>query len=93
MFSRSESLPTAYDSSNSGSTTEPSSHGGKKKGKVAIIGAGVAGCAMAAALRDYRIDFVVYDKNSKPGGLWADNYPGAKGELVQQICEVSHEES
>jgi cation diffusion facilitator CzcD-associated flavoprotein CzcO len=51
----------------------------KKVDRVAIVGAGVAGCAMAAALRDQRIDFVVYDKNSKAGGLWADNYPGARG--------------
>lgn len=51
----------------------------KKEKKVAIVGAGVAGCAMAAALRDYGIDFVVYEKNSRVGGLWADNYPGAKG--------------
>ena len=51
----------------------------KKKQKVAIIGAGVAGCAAAGALQDYGIDFVVYDKNAHPGGLWADNYPNAKG--------------
>jgi hypothetical protein len=47
--------------------------------KIAIIGAGVAGCAMAGALQDHGIDFVVYDSNSRAGGLWADNYPGAKG--------------
>jgi cation diffusion facilitator CzcD-associated flavoprotein CzcO len=47
--------------------------------RVAIIGAGVAGCATAAALKDYNIDFVVYDANDRAGGLWADNYPGAKG--------------
>ena len=50
--------------------------------KVAIIGAGVAGCAAAGALKDYGIDFVVYDKNARPGGLWADNYPGAKGTYI-----------
>ena len=50
-----------------------------KKQRVAVIGAGVAGCAAAGALRDYGIDFVVFEKNSGPGGLWADNYPGAKG--------------
>jgi len=49
-----------------------------QKDRVAIIGAGVAGCAMAAALRDYSIDFVVYDKHAKAGGLWAENYPGVK---------------
>ena len=52
---------------------------GKTEKRVAIIGAGVAGCAMAAALQDQGIDFVVYDKHSKVGGLWAENYPGARG--------------
>lgn len=47
--------------------------------KVAIIGAGVAGCAAAGALCDHGIDFVVYDKEARPGGLWANNYPDAKG--------------
>ena len=47
--------------------------------KVAIIGAGVAGCAVAGALKDYGIEFVVFDKNDHAGGLWADNYPGASG--------------
>ena len=51
-----------------------------QKKKVAVIGAGVAGCAVAGALMDYGIDdFVVFDSNSKPGGLWAENYPGATG--------------
>ena len=57
----------------------------KPKQKIAIIGAGVAGCVTAAALRDYGIDFVVYDKNSRVGGLWADNYPGAKGEILESF--------
>ena len=75
MFSEANSLTSTFSSS-----LDPFSQGEeKKKGRVAIVGAGVAGCAMAAALRDYRIDFVVYDKHSRPGGLWADNYPGAKG--------------
>ena len=47
--------------------------------RVAIIGAGVAGCAVAGALQDYGIDFRVYEMNDKPGGLWVDNYPGASG--------------
>lgn len=48
--------------------------------RIAIIGAGVAGVAMAAALQDYGIDFVVFDKESRAGGLWANNYPEVKGE-------------
>ena len=40
----------------------------------------VAGVGMAGALMDYGIeDFTVFEKNGKVGGLWADNYPGAKG--------------
>jgi cation diffusion facilitator CzcD-associated flavoprotein CzcO len=57
---------------------------GKAKHRVAIIGAGVAGVATAGALEDYGIDFVVFDKNDKPGGLWADNYPGAKGKPLKK---------
>jgi len=55
--------------------------------RVAIIGAGVAGCAVAGALQDYGIeDFIVYDKNARPGGLWADNYPGAKGTSYNAVA-------
>jgi cation diffusion facilitator CzcD-associated flavoprotein CzcO len=49
------------------------------KQKVAIIGAGVAGCAMAGALQDYGVEFEVFDQNEGPGGLWTNNYPGASG--------------
>ncbi|CAB9518672.1 monooxygenase [N-oxide-forming] 2 [Seminavis robusta] len=54
---------------------------------VAIIGAGVAGVAAAGALQDYGLDFVVFDKNSRPGGLWADNYPGAKVQSTTELYE------
>ena len=57
----------------------------KKRQKVAIIGSGVAGVATAGALHDYGIDFRVYDRNSRPGGLWADNYPGAKGKQCRRV--------
>lgn len=59
----------------------------KKKHHVAIIGAGVAGCAAAGALHDYGIDFVVFDKNDRAGGLWADNYPGAKVQSTAELYE------
>ena len=58
-----------------------------KKQKIAIIGAGVAGCAVAAALHDHGIDFRVFDRNEKAGGLWADNYPGAKGEAISTLVK------
>ena len=58
----------------------------KPNHKVAIIGAGVAGCATAGALQDYGIDFEVFDMNGGPGGLWADNYPGASGKISCLFC-------
>jgi hypothetical protein len=51
----------------------------EQRHRVAVVGAGVAGCAMAGALKDHGIDFVVFDKHPGPGGLWADNYPNAAG--------------
>ena len=51
--------------------------------RVAIIGAGVAGCAMAGALKDSGIHhFTVFEAKSRPGGLWVGNYPGAKGAYI-----------
>jgi len=50
----------------------------------------VAGCAVAGALQDYGIeDFIVYDKNARPGGLWADNYPGAKGTSYNAVADAT----
>jgi cation diffusion facilitator CzcD-associated flavoprotein CzcO len=61
----------------------------KKQHKVAIVGAGVAGCAMAGALQDHGIKFVVFDKNDGPGGLWADNYPGASGIDQRAVLHIT----
>lgn len=48
--------------------------------RIAIIGAGVAGIATAAALNSAGyINIVVYDKHDTMGGLWVDNYPNASG--------------
>ncbi|KAG7374112.1 monooxygenase [Nitzschia inconspicua] len=58
-----------------------------QKHKVAVIGAGVAGCAMAGALQDYGIEFEVFDRNDGAGGLWADNYPGASVQSTTELYE------
>ena len=48
--------------------------------RIAIIGAGVAGIAMASALQNANYtNFVVYDKQSSIGGLWLQNYPNIAG--------------
>ena len=48
--------------------------------RIAIIGAGVAGIAMASALQNANYsNFVVYDQQSSMGGLWLQNYPNIAG--------------
>ena len=47
--------------------------------EVAIIGAGLSGVGMAAALRRAGIeDFVIFERAGDVGGTWRDNtYPGS----------------
>jgi heterodisulfide reductase subunit A-like polyferredoxin len=48
--------------------------------RIAIIGAGVAGIATAAALQNAGYsNFVVYEKQPNLGGLWMQNYPNVAG--------------
>jgi cation diffusion facilitator CzcD-associated flavoprotein CzcO len=48
--------------------------------RIAIVGAGVAGIATAAALNSAGYtNIVVYDKHDTMGGLWVENYPNASG--------------
>ena len=48
--------------------------------RIAIIGAGVAGIAMASALQNASYsNFIVYDQQSNMGGLWLQNYPNIAG--------------
>ena len=48
--------------------------------RIAVIGAGVAGIAMASALQNANYtNFIVYDKQSSMGGLWLQNYPNIAG--------------
>ena len=42
----------------------------RQKASVAIVGAGPAGLAMAAALKNLHIPFTVYEKHSDSGGIW-----------------------
>jgi cation diffusion facilitator CzcD-associated flavoprotein CzcO len=58
-----------------------------KDSAVAIIGAGVAGVAAAAALHTAGYtNIVVYEKNCGIGGLWYQNYPGAAGTFQHDHC-------
>ena len=47
--------------------------------RVAVIGAGMSGLAVAHRLRQAGIDFVVYERNEDVGGVWLENdYPGCR---------------
>jgi predicted NAD/FAD-dependent oxidoreductase len=43
------------------------------RGRVAIVGAGIAGLACARTLRDHGVDVTVYDKGRRPGGRLASH--------------------
>ncbi|MCU1615618.1 MAG: 4-hydroxyacetophenone monooxygenase [Frankiales bacterium] len=47
--------------------------------RVAIIGAGMSGLAMAFRLQQAGVDFVVFERNDDVGGVWLENrYPGCR---------------
>jgi len=48
--------------------------GEEYKGKVCVLGAGVAGLQVARSLKNRGIDCVVFDKAPDVGGLWRHNY-------------------
>lgn len=43
---------------------------GLKFERVAVIGAGVSGLAAARHLIDYGLDVTIYERSSRPGGVW-----------------------
>ena len=47
--------------------------------RVAVIGAGMSGLAVAYRLLQAGIDFVVFERNDDVGGVWLENdYPGCR---------------
>lgn len=59
--------------------------------KVAIIGAGFGGIAMAIRLQQHGIyDFIIIEKGSDFGGTWRDNqYPGAACDVQSHLYSLS----
>lgn len=59
--------------------------------KVAIIGAGFRGIAMAIRLQQHGIyDFIILEKGSDFGGTWRDNqYPGAACDVQSHLYSLS----
>jgi cation diffusion facilitator CzcD-associated flavoprotein CzcO len=59
--------------------------------RIAIIGAGFGGVALAAALRRAgHEDFVLLEKAARPGGVWRDNaYPGCACDVPAPLYSFS----
>lgn len=62
-----------------------------QKTKVAIIGAGFGGLAMAIRLLQSQInDFVILEKTNDVGGTWRENqYPGAACDVQSHMYSLS----
>ena len=58
--------------------------------KVLVIGAGVGGIIAAHELADMGIDFVILEKQPKPGGVWYQNtYPGCGVDTPSHLYSFS----
>ncbi len=56
--------------------------------RAVVVGAGIAGLAMAEHLKRSGIDFTVYERASEVGGTWRDNtYPGLYVDVVSRQYE------
>lgn len=55
--------------------------------KIAVIGGGVAGIATVAALRARGLRCIAFEKQLGPGGLWYNNYPGARNQTGGELYE------
>lgn len=74
------------------SATTPGSGGGDRRHvRVAIVGAGFAGLAMAIRLKQAGIDdFVVLERGHDVGGTWRENtYPGAACDVPSHLYSFS----
>uniref|UniRef100_A0A7S2ZUP5 Flavin-containing monooxygenase n=1 Tax=Rhodosorus marinus TaxID=101924 RepID=A0A7S2ZUP5_9RHOD len=59
--------------------------GGRSGFRVAVVGAGIAGVATTRVLSEHGFDCVVFEKHSKVGGLWSDNYYGASVQMPKSL--------
>ena len=60
---------------------------GGSDGKVAIIGAGVAGLATARALLSAGIDCEIFERAERLGGVWADGYHNFGVQVQKELYE------
>ncbi len=58
--------------------------------RVAIIGAGMSGLAIAHRLAQAGVEYVIYEKNSDVGGTWLENhYPGCRVDVPNHFYSYS----
>lgn len=63
------------------------------RGKIAIIGAGMAGIAMGAQLKRLlkHDNFHIYEKNDDIGGTWTENrYPNLRCDIPSEVCSLMY---
>ena len=79
-------IPTANGGAPATSRDEPRSLDGAEV-RVAIVGSGFSGLAVAVRLKQEGIDdFVVLERGSDVGGTWRDNtYPGAACDVPSHL--------
>ncbi|EON31315.1 MULTISPECIES: flavin-containing monooxygenase [Gordonia] len=62
--------------------------------RVAIVGAGISGLAMAIRLQQAGIDYVLIDKNDDVGGTWHENvYPGCGVDTPSYLYALSFDQN
>ncbi len=58
--------------------------------KVAIIGSGMSGLAVAHRLHQAGVEFTIFEKNADVGGTWFDNvYPGCRVDIANHFYSYS----
>lgn len=58
--------------------------------RVAIVGAGFSGIAVAIALQQAGIEFAIFERHHELGGTWRDNtYPGCKCDVPSHLYSFS----
>ena len=81
-----ETLATSIDPNSTAFAPIP----GAEDFKVAIVGAGFSGLAMAARLTQARVPFVIIEKEADLGGVWWTNrYPGAGVDTPSYLYSLS----
>lgn len=70
----------------------PTATASERPVKVIILGAGIGGLAAAILLSQKvnNLSYVVYDRNNRVGGIWAENtYPGVRCDVPSHVYQLT----